>query len=72
MSKKTVLLIDGENILHQSFHKFEKLKSTDGKPSGAIFGFEKSEYCPTRFAIGRFKFFELMKRLMENILSINQ
>lgn len=42
MSKKTVLLIDGENILHQSFHKFEKLKSTDGKPSGAIFGFFKS------------------------------
>lgn len=40
--KKTVLLIDGENILHQSFHKFEKLKSTDGKPSGAIFGFFKS------------------------------
>ena len=42
MSKKHVLLIDGENILHQSFHKFEKLKSTDGKPSGAIFGFFKS------------------------------
>lgn len=42
MSKKTILLIDGENILHQSFHKFEKLKSTDGKPSGAIFGFFKS------------------------------
>lgn len=40
--KKTVLLIDGENLLHQSFHKFEKLKSTDGKPSGAIFGFFKS------------------------------
>lgn len=40
--KKPVLLIDGENILHQSFHKFEKLKSTDGKPSGAIFGFFKS------------------------------
>lgn len=42
MSKKTILLIDGENILHQSFHKFEKLKSTDGKPSGAIFGFFRS------------------------------
>ena len=42
MSKKHVLLIDGENILHQSFHKFEKLKSTDGRPSGAIFGFFKS------------------------------
>lgn len=34
--------MDGNNILHQSFHKFEKLKSTDGKPSGAIFGFFKS------------------------------
>ena len=42
MSKKTILLVDGENILHQSFHKFENLKSTDGKPSGAIFGFFKS------------------------------
>lgn len=42
MSKKLILLIDGENILHQSFHKFEKLKSTNGKPSGAIFGFFKS------------------------------
>lgn len=39
---KLILLIDGENILHQSFHKFEKLKSTEGKPSGAIFGFFKS------------------------------
>lgn len=42
MARKRVLLIDGENILHQSFHKFEKLKSTDGKSSGAIFGFFKS------------------------------
>lgn len=41
-NSKLTLLIDGENILHQSFHKFEKLKSTDGKPSGAIFGFFKS------------------------------
>lgn len=39
MAKKLVLIIDGCNLLHQSFHKFEKLKSTDGKPSGAIFGF---------------------------------
>jgi DNA polymerase-1 len=42
MARKKVLLVDGEAILHQSFHKFEKLKSTDGKPSGAIFGFFKS------------------------------
>lgn len=41
-NSKLTLLIDGENILHQSFHKFGKLKSTDGKPSGAIFGFFKS------------------------------
>lgn len=41
-TNKLTLLVDGENILHQSFHKFEKLKSTDGKPSGAIFGFFKS------------------------------
>ena len=34
--------MDGCNLLHQSFHKFEKLKSTDGRPSGAIFGFFKS------------------------------
>ena len=40
--KKLILLVDGENLLHASFHKFEKLKSTDGKPSGAIFGFFKS------------------------------
>jgi DNA polymerase-1 len=42
MARKRVLLVDGNNILHQSFHKFDKLKSTDGKPSGAIFGFFKS------------------------------
>ena len=42
MKRNLVLIVDGENILHQSFHKFEKLKSTDGKPSGAIFGFFKS------------------------------
>lgn len=40
--KKRVLLIDGEGVLHQSFHKFMNFKSTDGKPSGAIFGFFKS------------------------------
>lgn len=41
-NKRLTLLVDGENIIHQSFHKFEKLKSTDGKPTGAIFGFFKS------------------------------
>lgn len=41
-NKRLTLLVDGENIIHQSFHRFEKLKSTDGKPTGAIFGFFKS------------------------------
>lgn len=51
MSKrKHLLLIDAENILHQSFHKFANLKSKDGKPSGAIFGFFRSlHYYVTRF-----------------------
>lgn len=40
--KERILLIDGENLLHQSFHKFEKLKASNGKPTGAIFGFFKS------------------------------
>lgn len=40
--KENILLIDGEGLLHQSYHKFHGFKSTDGKPSGAIFGFFKS------------------------------
>lgn len=39
---KTILLIDGENLLHQSFHKFQNLHSSNGEPSGAIFGFFRS------------------------------
>lgn len=47
---KHILLVDAENILHQSFHKFANLKSKDGKPSGAIFGFFRSlHYYVTRF-----------------------
>lgn len=40
--KNKLLLVDGENLLHRSFHKFANLKASDGKPSGAIFGFFKS------------------------------
>lgn len=39
---KTILLIDGENLLHQSFHKFQNLHNSEGEPSGAIFGFFRS------------------------------
>lgn len=49
--KECLLLVDGENLLHRSFHKFANLKSHDGKPSGAIFGFFKSlHYVITRFS----------------------
>lgn len=50
MENNKLLLIDGENLLHRSFHKFENLKASDGKPSGAIFGFFKSlNYLVFRF-----------------------
>ena len=41
-NRKHYLLIDGEGLLHQSFHKFAKFHSPDGKPTGAIYGFFKS------------------------------
>lgn len=48
------MLIDGENLLHRSFHKFANLKTKDGKNTGAIFGFFKSlHYLVTRFAPDR-------------------
>lgn len=40
--KNKLMIVDGENLLHRSFHKFENLHSPDGKPTGAIFGFFKS------------------------------
>lgn len=42
INRKTIVLVDGEGLLHQSYHKFMNFKSVDGKPSGAIFGFFKS------------------------------
>lgn len=50
MSKEFIMLVDGENLLHRSFHKFANLKTKDGKSTGAIFGFFKSlHYMVTRF-----------------------
>lgn len=51
MGKDKLLLVDGENLLHRSFHKFANLKASDGKPSGAIFGFFKS----LNFLVFRFR-----------------
>lgn len=45
-----LLIIDGENLLHRSFHKFRNLSTSDGAPTGAIFGFFKSlHYLVYRF-----------------------
>jgi DNA polymerase-1 len=42
MNKETLLVVDGENLLHRSYHKFIKFKASDGTPTGAIYGFLKS------------------------------
>ena len=48
--KELLMLVDGENLLHRSFHKFANLRTHEGKPTGAIFGFFKSlHYMVTRF-----------------------
>lgn len=39
--KNSLLIIDGENLLHRAYHKFLKFKSADGVPTGAIYGFLK-------------------------------
>lgn len=49
-TKELLMLVDGENLLHRSFHKFANLRTHDGKKTGAIFGFFKSlHYMVTRF-----------------------
>lgn len=40
--KNNYLLVDGEGLLYQSFHKFKNLKTSSGLYSGAVFGFFKS------------------------------
>lgn len=41
MKTNSLLIIDGENLLHRAYHKFIKFKSADGMPTGAIYGFLK-------------------------------
>lgn len=49
-ANELLMLVDGENLLHRSFHKFANLRTHDGKHTGAIFGFFKSlHYMVTRF-----------------------
>lgn len=37
--RNNLVLIDGNNLLHRSYHKFSNMKGTDGTPSGIVYGF---------------------------------
>jgi DNA polymerase I len=37
--KKRVIIVDGNNALHRSYHKFKNMKSKKGEPSSIIYGF---------------------------------
>lgn len=53
-----VLLIDGSNLLHRAYHTHLYLKSSDGTPSGAVYGAIESLYSyvaalkPLQIAVG--------------------
>jgi DNA polymerase-1 len=38
MKKISVLLIDGDNLAHRALHKFANLTTSEGEPSGVVFG----------------------------------
>jgi len=38
-TKKKVLIIDGDNLLHRAYHKFGGLVNSEGKPTSSIYGF---------------------------------
>ncbi len=38
MSKEKLLLVDGSSYLYRAFHALPDLRSSDGRPTGAIFG----------------------------------
>ena len=38
ISKKPLILIDGSSYLHRAFHALPPLVTSDGQPTGAVFG----------------------------------
>ena len=38
MSKEKLLLVDGSSYLYRAFHALPDLRSSDGRPTGAIYG----------------------------------
>lgn len=37
-TKDKILLVDGNNLAHRAYHQFKSMRSSDGKPSGVVFG----------------------------------
>ena len=38
MKKTKCLIIDGNNLAHRAYHQYKNMRSSDGKPSGVVFG----------------------------------
>jgi DNA polymerase-1 len=57
MSKNTLILIDGNAIMHRAYHALPPLSTTDGAPTQVIFGFLSmvykvaSDFSPTHLAV---------------------
>lgn len=57
VSRSLVLLIDGTALAYQSFYALQDLKSPEGRPTGAVFGFYqtltqlRNEYSPELIAV---------------------
>ena len=37
-NKNKCLIIDGNNLAHRAYHQYKNMRSSDGKPSGVVFG----------------------------------
>jgi DNA polymerase-1 len=57
MSKNTLILIDGNAIMHRAYHALPPLSTTDGTPTQVLFGFLSmvykvvSDFSPTHLAV---------------------
>jgi len=57
MSKNTLILIDGNGIMHRAYHALPNLSTTDGTPTNIIYGFLSmiykvvSDFSPTHLTV---------------------
>ncbi|MCA9450801.1 MAG: hypothetical protein KC931_27005, partial [Candidatus Omnitrophica bacterium] len=56
-NKKTLFLVDGTALAYQSFYALQNLRSPEGRPTGAVYGFYQTletllpEYSPDYLAV---------------------